>query len=379
MAKTDIADAFRIVPINKRDQHLLGFRFNHQWYFDRCLPMGCSSACKIFERVSDAIVHILKVKYNVINIVKYLDDFIFITKSKEDCHRAMAVFSHLCNIIGVPIAKHKTEGPSTKMIFLGYHIDTSTMVVSIPANKITQYKENINSFLIQKQCTLRQLKSMIGKLQFVTNVVNIGRCFLRRLINLTCGLKHPATIIRLNAGALEDLKLWKKFLACYNGKTLIKDQIVVSSPSLHFYSDSSKIAYAGVFGREYISGRFPLAWKKLSIQVLELYPIFAMLHLFAHRLSGCSLIFHCDNKSVVYNINAQTSKNRKIMVLLRPMILLMLKYKFNMKAVHVAGKENKLADKISRLQASPDFLRAQGMNPSPTPLPKWLKPLSVKI
>lgn len=44
MAKTDIKDAFRIIPVNPADYHLLGFSWDNEFYFDKCLPMGASSS-----------------------------------------------------------------------------------------------------------------------------------------------------------------------------------------------------------------------------------------------------------------------------------------------------------------------------------------------
>ena len=49
MAKTDIKSAFRIIPIHSQDYSLLGIKWADKYYFDRCLPMGCSSSCAIFE------------------------------------------------------------------------------------------------------------------------------------------------------------------------------------------------------------------------------------------------------------------------------------------------------------------------------------------
>ena len=44
LAKTDIKSAFRIFPINPQDYHLLGIKWNGQYYYDKCMPMGCSSS-----------------------------------------------------------------------------------------------------------------------------------------------------------------------------------------------------------------------------------------------------------------------------------------------------------------------------------------------
>ena len=55
MAKTDVKYGFRIIPIPHNDFALLGMKWQDWYYFDRCLPMGCSSSCAIFEAFSTAL------------------------------------------------------------------------------------------------------------------------------------------------------------------------------------------------------------------------------------------------------------------------------------------------------------------------------------
>ena len=55
IAKTDIKSAFRIIPLHPRDFDLLGLEWEGKFYFDCCLPMGCSSSCHIFETFSTAL------------------------------------------------------------------------------------------------------------------------------------------------------------------------------------------------------------------------------------------------------------------------------------------------------------------------------------
>ena len=59
IAKADIESAFRIIPISPLDYHLLGFMMDNQYFYDKCLPMGCSVSCKLFEDFSCAIQWIL--------------------------------------------------------------------------------------------------------------------------------------------------------------------------------------------------------------------------------------------------------------------------------------------------------------------------------
>ena len=48
LAKTDIKSAFRLIPLHPDDYPLVGFKWDGGYYFDKCLPMGASSACNIF-------------------------------------------------------------------------------------------------------------------------------------------------------------------------------------------------------------------------------------------------------------------------------------------------------------------------------------------
>ena len=75
LAKTDIENAFRLIPIHPSNYNLLGFSFNDKFFFDKCLPMGCSSSCQLFERFSDALLFIFRKSHPSASVVKYLDDF----------------------------------------------------------------------------------------------------------------------------------------------------------------------------------------------------------------------------------------------------------------------------------------------------------------
>jgi len=59
IAKADIKEACRIMPISPLDYHKLGFTFNNQFYFDTVLPMGSSFSVAIFKAFSTSIQWIL--------------------------------------------------------------------------------------------------------------------------------------------------------------------------------------------------------------------------------------------------------------------------------------------------------------------------------
>ena len=92
MAKTDIKSAFRIIPIHPSDHELLGFQWEGQLYHDRCLPMGCSASCNIFETFSTALQWATLRGCMNVEMLHVLDDFLFISPNKEDCHKGLKNF-----------------------------------------------------------------------------------------------------------------------------------------------------------------------------------------------------------------------------------------------------------------------------------------------
>ena len=107
MCKTDIKSAFRIIPIHPDDYHLLGMKWNNSHFFDRCLSMGCSSSCAIFEAFSTSMEWLAKHFLGASGVLHILDDFLFIAESESKCRPDLTKFLSLCDYLGVPIAHEK--------------------------------------------------------------------------------------------------------------------------------------------------------------------------------------------------------------------------------------------------------------------------------
>ena len=57
-----------------------------------------------------------------------------------------------------------------------------------------------------------------------------------------------------------------------------------------------------------------------------------------------------DNRALVDIINTQTSKSKRVMALMRPFILYTLQNNIIFRARHIEGKNNEIANAISRHQ-----------------------------
>lgn len=224
MAKTDIDSAFRIIPVHPHDYELLGFKWRGQFFYDKCLTMGCSSSCNIFDRFSSGLKWIAQTKLGISWLIHILDDFFILGPANSDaCLRDLNKFLQLCDNLGVPIKAEKTELPSTILTFMGLELDSNLMEARLPQDKLVKVRGLLEQYRKCRKIELRELQSLIGFLNFCCQVVRPGRCFLRRLIDLTKHIVCPKHKITLNKEGRRDLQAWSVFVDHFNGRSLLLD------------------------------------------------------------------------------------------------------------------------------------------------------------
>lgn len=174
--------------------------------------MGLASSCKTFEALGTAVQRIAQTKLGTCHMLHLLDDFLIISGSHEQCSRELALFLELCSYLGIPITPEKTVGPSTVLSFAGIELDTVRSEARLPHDKVLRCTSMLSDYLKRKKVTLRELQSLIGLLNFASSVVLPGCAFLRRLIDLTIGIKRPQLFIKLTRSVKSDMETWLAFL-----------------------------------------------------------------------------------------------------------------------------------------------------------------------
>ena len=66
------------------------FLVGGQLLFCKCLPMGASSSCKIWESFSTALEWIAKSKLAISGVLHLLDDFLLIDKTFSACEQNLS-------------------------------------------------------------------------------------------------------------------------------------------------------------------------------------------------------------------------------------------------------------------------------------------------
>ena len=156
MAKTDIKDAFRIIPIHPDDYKLLGFSWQGAFYHDKCLPMGASSSCQIFESLSQSLQWAMYSKFNAAGMSHMLDDFFFIgPKHSQKCLHDLNQFIFMCEDSGLPIKMEKTQLPTTVITFYGIEVDSNAMICRLPDQKLVKIRLKLQEVKQRKKVTLK--------------------------------------------------------------------------------------------------------------------------------------------------------------------------------------------------------------------------------
>ena len=398
IAKSDLKSAFRNLGI-KPDcwcylvMMAIDPETGKRYYFvDKCLLFGAAISCALFQRVSNAIAHIVMYRTGQ-QLINYLDDYFFAALLKMMCNGQVDEFLKVCSAVNFPVALDKTFRATTQLVFLGLLINTVSQTVHVPIEKIKKALDLLHRALNKKPSKMRliELQQLCGTLNFICLAVLPGRAFIRRLYKGTSsktGKKLKSYHhIRIDKGIKQDMNMWILFL---------NNPVAVSRPFLdfsrcytadeiEFYTDASanpSLGCGGYCGKSWYAQQWNEKFildKEPSIVYLELYAVTVAVLNWIDRFQNKRVIIFCDNKSVVHMINSMTSHSLKCMTLIRLIVLQGMISNVRIFAKHVPGKLNKFSDMLSRREFEKFFKLAEQTNKQfeerPTPVPELLWPM----
>ena len=82
-------------------------------------------------------------------------------------------------------------------------------------------------------------------------------------------------------------------------------------------------------------------------------------------------MLHCDNQTVVMVINSGKTRDPKLAAITRNIAMLTATLNINLKTVHIPGKQNIVADAVSRISIHPQY---QAQLHQLIPFRTWLHP-----
>ena len=293
------------------------------------------------------------------------------------------------NLINFPIAHDKTCWATQRMDFLGLGLDSVAMIIFVPREKCQKALDKIDAILRdlngkpRHKVRVQEIASLAGLLNFLCKAVRVGRPFLSRLYFAVGNLPQHYHV-SVTTEIKKDLCMWREFLSSYSCSTPFPSVWSWTNEQLEFYTDSAgSIGFGIYFQGRWTQGRWPkqfLEEVKPSIALLEFFPIVMGLYIWCDHLKDRKVVFHSDNMAVVNIVNKQYSGCKYIMALVRLFVITCLTNNITFKSQFVPGRLNDTADALSRFQMD-RFWRIVGgeAQPDPTPLPKYLWPISADM
>ena len=135
MANIDLKDAYFVVQISEPDKKFLRFRWRDTVYQFNCLPFGLSRAPWVFTNITKAATAVLRERS--IRIIFYIGDMLIMAESEILLQDHIAATLYLPENLGFIIKYLKSIlEPRTTLKFLGFQVDSSSMELKLPVNKL---------------------------------------------------------------------------------------------------------------------------------------------------------------------------------------------------------------------------------------------------
>ena len=281
--KRDLSRYFRQIPLCPMDYSLVGMRWENQLYFDKFFPMGITSACYVAQRVSTSIVFIHQ-SFGFW-LCNYIDDLCSAETAQVAWH-SYHMLEKILKDIGATESKAKATPPSTRMEFLRTIVDTENMTLEVSQQRMQQLQDELQCWNKWSTASKKQLQSLIGKLNFVTNCVRASRVFLNRMIHSLNEFPERGRIT-IPSELKRDVTWWLKFLSVYNGVSILWlcDAVTVN----HWLAtDACLTAGGGHCEGEYFHVKFneTIMQETQHISQRELLTVVIALKLWAPKLRG---------------------------------------------------------------------------------------------
>ena len=353
LAKIDLRHAYRSVPIHPSNYPATGLKWTFSgdnsptYLYDTRLCFGGRRSPGIFHRLTQSVKRMMHRK-GFQGVVVYLDDFLIVSPSQEECELAFTTLRELLLDLGFQISPSKVVPPCQQLTFLGIVFDTRAMELCLPQSKLDETRVLINTFLARKRASKRQLQQLAGKLNWACRVVHGGRTFLRRILDSWNSLRSASAKFRFTPEFRKDLFWWQCFLAVFNGKRLLHSKVPIADVETDASQDAVGSYFRGDWEYSFLPADAPLV-APLHINIKEAFAIYLAVRRWGPQWANHHVIIHCDNQAAVAMINKGTTANPIVMSWLRHPFWLSAIHNFRLTAVYVPGIDNIRADRISRM------------------------------
>lgn len=301
------------------------------------------------QRIANAIVRMLRDRGVIAKM--YIDDLILISPSRERAEQDLRIAQELLKDLGLPEAPDKVQRPSTRVTWLGVDIDSVSMTISVPHEKLEEIKHCVSNAIKLKSMSKKHLQSVIGKVIHVAKCIRPARLFVSRLLEALRGMKKK--FIKVSRDMRADLIWFQEFSAQWNGVGLINTR----APDMDVFVDASGSGIGATDGRSAYGGQItPISDPAHNISELEAVNLAVALQTFMSRGDkGRHIRVFSDNMASVEVFTTGRGRNPIILECARSIWMLQALLDIHISYEHIAGSRNVFADALSRRHMAPKY------------------------
>ena len=344
MVKVDLKDAYLMVPIHHQDRKFLRFSWEQEVFQFCSLPFGLASAPRTFTKLLRPLLALLRSQG--LRMVVYLDNVLLMASSEELIGQHLTLLVSWLEELGFIINKdNSVMEPGHQIEFLGLTVNSNTMSLSVPQDKIAKVQKECRHMLNRGVASAQELSHLIGLLSSLIWAVLPAPLHYRALQRL----KHRALTslgswdlqVSLDSSSQRNLVFWVSQLKEHNGRSL-----EFSVATMIISSDACWGAYSSISS---VGGHWSPAEPDLHINALELKAAFLALESLASHLRDCHILLLLDNITAISFINHKGgTRSHTLSDLALDMWTWCLQRGITVHAEHLPGSCNIETDRISR-------------------------------
>ena len=354
MGKVDLLSAFRSVGTNPDHHTFAGLKWQFGgtdetvYLIDSRLPQGARKSPAHFNRITQAVKRMM-IRRGFKATVVLLDDFFVAAPTFHQCRIILNALITLLRSLGFSIHWGKITGPSQSCLFLGILIDSVQGNITLDPKKTKEFCLLLTETLQRTRLSKHQLQKLAGKLNWAANVIPWGRTQIGPIFQALRGLKLPGHKARIEH-CKPVLAWWLTCLQLGNNTRPIWD----TRTAVDLSCDASQQSGGAFCQGDWMYCNWLADWPAMAgqhINIKELAMIEQSVARWAPCYPGHKLCIQTDNMAAMAMTNKGSTSHPVAATLLQSMALTALTYNVTVQTIYLPGKDNEMADSISRLQS----------------------------
>ncbi|XP_049872880.1 uncharacterized protein LOC126371606 [Pectinophora gossypiella] len=350
MMKLDISQAYFHVPVRESHRRYLSLVYQNTVYEMTCLPFGLASAPAAFAKITNWVAQQLRMKG--LRVIVYLDDFLIFHENQYTLEKQVIVAIKYLKNLGWQVNQTKSSTkPVTRIEYLGVTWDTRRNTKSLSKAKVLQLSNSIKELLRKNRWSWHSAKVILGKLNFASFVVPLGRlhCRLIQKASQILPRTQPRRRFSIPPIVMTELNWWLK-------NVRMATPIHYPDPSIFITTDAADVGWGAIVNSRHLWGGWNQSQKKWHSNMKELWTVFEVLQRLGYTLQGKTILLQSDNRTSIAYINKQGgTRSNKLLEAAQKILHYCERVQCHLIARHIPGLYNGIADGLSREKALPEW------------------------